>query len=328
MTLRKRTAQLLEHDSSKSVRNRFLDFALLSLIILNVIAITLESVKAIHTEYRTLFWNFEVFSVIVFTIEYVARVWSSVEQSEYRNDSRLVARIKYMLTPIALIDLIAILPFFLGLYLTMDLRFLRVLRLLRLFKLTRYSPALGALLEVIQKEAGALLSALVVLITMLIISASGIHLLEGETQPHVFGSIPDAMWWSIMTLTTVGYGDVVPLTPLGKLFGGLIGLIGVGMVALPAAILASGFAQSIGRRETKYTKFIQHILTDGKIDETERWQMEELRKELGLEPDEALQLLDRMMRQSKPQLKVCPHCGESLDQHKSEKHDEQINTDS
>ena len=313
MTLRKRTAQMLEHDSSKAPKYRLINFALLILIILNVIAITLESVKTLHAEYHALFWKFEVFSVIIFTIEYLARVWCSVEQNSLHNKSMFAVRIKYMLSPMALVDLIAILPFFLGLYVTMDLRFLRVLRLLRLFKLTRYSPALGALLDVIYKESGALLSALVILLTMLVISASGIHLLEGDIQPDVFGSIPDAMWWSIITLTTVGYGDVAPITPFGKLFGGFIGLIGVGMVALPAAILASGFAQSIGRRKSKYTKFIQHILSDGKIDEVERWQMEELRKELGLEPEEALRLLDRMMRKSKPkEEQICPHCGESL----------------
>jgi len=270
-------------------------------------------VKPIHAKYHMAFWYFEVFSVAVFTVEYLARVWSCVDLPEIKDRSALVGRLRYMLSPIALIDLIAILPFFLGLYLTFDLRFLRVLRLLRLFKLTRYSPALSALLDVIHKESGALLSALVVLLMMLIISASGIHLLEGDIQPEAFGSIPDAMWWAMITLTTVGYGDVVPVTPFGKLFGGFISLIGIGMFALPAAILASGFAQNLSQRRKKYNKFIKHILSDGKIDQAERWEMEELRKALGLEPEEAIQLLDRMLRKTHLQEEVkCPHCGKPL----------------
>ena len=313
MNLRYKTAQLLEPSLASDHKGRLLNWALLILIILNVIAITLESVKSLHTQYHFWFWYFEIFSVAVFTIEYLARVWSSVDLHEIKDRRPLLGRIKYIFSPIALIDLIAILPFFLGLYLTFDLRFLRVLRLLRLFKLTRYSPALSALLDVIHKESGALISAFVVLMMMLIISASGIHLLEGDIQPEAFGSIPDAMWWSMITLTTVGYGDVVPVTPMGKLFGGVIGLIGIGMVALPAAILATGFAQNLNQRRKRYDRFLKHILKDGKIDQHERWEMEELRKELGLEPEEALDLLDKMIRKVRKAKELeCPHCGQPL----------------
>jgi voltage-gated potassium channel len=218
-----------------------------------------------------------------------------------------------MLTPIALVDLLAILPFYLSLYLAIDLRFLRVLRLLRLFKLTRYSPALGALLDVVQKEADALLAAVVVLLMMLVISAGGIYLLENELQPETFGSMPSSLWWAIVTLTTVGYGDVVPVTTMGRMFGGFIGLIGIGMIALPAAILASGFAENIHGRKQKYNQYIQRFLRDGILDENERWRLEELRKELGLDSDEALELLDSIMHEAQRNtLDTCPHCGERL----------------
>ena len=313
MSLRYKTAQLLEPSLASDHKGRALNWALLVLIILNVVAITLESVKAFHSQYHLLFWYFEIFSVAVFTVEYLARVWSYTDQREAKDRRPLIGRLKYMISPMALIDLIAILPFFLGLYLTFDLRFLRVLRLLRLFKLTRYSPALSALLDVIHKESGALISAFFVLMMMLVISASGIHLIEGDIQPEAFGSIPDAMWWSIITLTTVGYGDVVPVTPFGKLFGGLIGLVGIGMVALPAAILATGFAQNLTQRRKRYDRFLKHILKDGKIDQHERWEMEELRKELGLEPEEALDLLDKMIRKVRDAHELqCPHCGKPL----------------
>ncbi len=313
MTLRQKTAQLLEPDSADRHRNHWINWALVTLIILNVVAITLESEPAIEARYHLVFWYFEVFSVVIFSIEYLARVWSHIDLQSSIDRRPLIGRLKYMMTPIALIDLVAILPFYLGLYLVMDLRFLRVLRLLRLFKLTRYSPALSALLDVVQRESGALISAFVVLLMMLVISASGIHLLEGNAQPEAFGSIPDAMWWSIITLTTVGYGDVVPITPLGKLFGGIIGLIGVGMVALPAAILANGFAENISQRRKRYERFIKHILKDGKIDQQERWEMEELRKELGLEADETIDLVDKTIRSSQTVSDLkCPHCGKPV----------------
>lgn len=313
MTLRKRTAELLEQGHYTDRSSRILNLLLILLISLNVVAIILESVDSIYQKYQLEFWFFELFSVAIFTIEYLARVWSSIDLKEIRHRSPIVGRIKYMLHPMALIDLIAILPYYLSLYMAIDLRFLRVLRMLRLFKLTRYSPALGALLDVIQKESEALVAAIVVLFIMLIISASGIYLLENEIQPDVFGSIPDAMWWSIVTLTTVGYGDVVPVTFLGKLFGGFIGLIGVGMVALPAAIMASGFAENLQQKKQEYNAYVQKALADGIIDENERWQLEELRRELGFKSDEALQLFDTITHQArKNNVQKCPHCGKAL----------------
>jgi len=315
MKLRKRMAELLEQGHHTDRQSRILNLLLILLISLNVIAIFLETVGSIYEQYQRAFWYFEVFSVAIFTIEYFARVWSSVDLEEAVDSSPIKGRIRYMLSPIALVDLIAILPFYLSLYLSIDLRFLRVLRLLRLFKLTRYSPALGALLDVIQKESEALLAAFVVLLMMLVISAGGIYLLENELQPETFGSMPNSMWWAIVTLTTVGYGDVVPVTTMGKMFGGLIGLIGIGMIALPAAIMASGFAENIHGRKQKYNQYIQRFLKDGIIDENERWRLEELRKELGLDSDEALQLLDSMMQQARHAgFSKCPHCGERLNQ--------------
>ena len=313
MKLRKRMAEILEQGHHPDRSGRVVNLVLILLISLNVIAIFLETVDSIYAQYERGFWYFEVFSVLVFTIEYLTRVWSSIDLDEAADASPIRGRIRYMLTPIALIDLIAILPFYLSLYMTIDLRFLRVLRLLRLFKLTRYSPALGALLDVIQKEADALLAAFVVLLMLLVISAGGIYLLENELQPETFGSMPNSMWWAIVTLTTVGYGDVVPVTAMGKMFGGLIGLLGIGMIALPAAIMASGFAENIHGRRQKYNQYLQKFLKDGIIDENERWQLEELRKELGLDSDEALQLLDNLMRQARDGApSECPHCGEAL----------------
>ena len=314
MNVRKRMAELLEPGREDDRQSQLLNLLLILLISMNVIAIFLETVDPIYEQYQRAFWYFELFSVVVFTIEYFARVWSSIDLDKYAELSPVRARIRYMLSPIALVDLVAILPFYLSLYLTMDLRFLRVLRLLRLFKLTRYSPALGALLDVVQKEADALLAAIVVLLMMLVISAGGIYFLENELQPETFGSMPDSMWWAIVTLTTVGYGDVIPVTTLGKLFAGLIGLIGIGMIALPAAILASGFAENIRERKQKYNQYAMTFLKDGVLDEDESQQLEELRRELGLDSDEALHLLQDLLQKARhASPEKCPHCGERLE---------------
>ncbi len=313
MSMRKRAAELLEQGHYNDRPSRVLNLLLILLIFLNVIAIILGSESDFYERYKRPLWAFEVFSVLVFTVEYFARVWSAVDLQEFADKRPILGRLRYMLTPMALIDLVAILPFYLSLYVSFDLRFLRVVRMLRLLKLTRYSPALGALLDVIQQEAEALLAAFVVLLLMLVFSASGIYLLEGDIQPDTFGSIPSSMWWSIVTLTTVGYGDVVPVTTGGKVFAGLIGLIGIGMIAVPAAILASGFAECIHERRRKYNERIHDLLRDGILDEKDLMQLEGLRRELGLRSDEALHLIRDMLHEARDaQLSNCPHCGEDL----------------
>ena len=315
MDLRKRTAEVLELDFLKDRLSRVVNISLIVLILLNVVAIVLESVDALYARYERAFWYFEVFSVIAFTVEYFARVWSSIDLRRTADTSPIMGRVKYMLTPLALVDLIAILPFYLSFHVTLDLRFLRCLRLLRLFKLARYSPALSALLDVIQKEAAALLAALVVLIILLVMSAVGIYMVEGDIQPDAFGSIPGAMWWAIATLTTVGYGDVVPVTTAGKVLGGVIGLLGIGMIALPAAIMASGFAENIRSRKRRYNRFAKRFLKDGVLDDAERRQLERLRRELGIESKEAVQLLRAIQQEARHAApKKCAKCGATMGQ--------------
>ncbi len=314
MKLRKRTAALLDQDYGADRFGRIVNVSLIVLILLNVAAIILESVSSIYARYERAFWYFEVFSVVAFTLEYLVRVWSSIDLEDAKDRSPILGRIKYMLTPLALVDLVAVLPFYLAFYVSLDLRFLRGLRLLRLFKLARYSPALSALLDVVQKEAEALLAAIVVLLILLVMAASGIYILENEIQPETFGSIPGAMWWAIVTLTTLGYGDVVPVTTGGKIFGGIIGLLGIGMIALPAAIMASGFAENIHARKQKYNRYAKRFLEDGVLDDCEGRQLETLRKELGIDSDEALRLLRSIKEEAGMVAPTkCPRCGESIE---------------
>jgi len=219
------------------------------LIVANLAGVVLETVAPIHAVFSSEFYILDLASVIIFTIEYLVRVWVVVERSNPRFRDPVRGRITYMLSPLAIVDLLAVLPFYLSSLFGMDLRFLRIFRLLRILKLTRYSHALETLGMVFRAEAQSLFAAFTIMMTLLVCLSSIVYHLEQDVQPEVFGSIPEAMWWGMATLTTVGYGDVVPVTPMGKLVGAIVTLAGLGMFALPAAILASGFAQAAKRRD-------------------------------------------------------------------------------
>jgi voltage-gated potassium channel len=200
-------------------------------------------VERLNRSYAAAFAIFEQFSVGIFCIEYLLRLWSCTDAST--SGARLNARLRYAATPMALIDLLAILPaFFSGNQ--VDLRFVRSVRLLRLarsLKVVRYSTALQTLGSVARAKRDELALSLFLGVILLVCAAGGIYFAEHEVQPEVFASIPSAMWWAVTTLTTVGYGDVYPVTVLGRLFGGLVAVTGVGLFALPTGILASGFAE-------------------------------------------------------------------------------------
>jgi len=252
-SLRNRTYEFLEPRGSEDRLAIWFDRFMIYLIIANVIAITLESVQGLHKTYHGLFGGFELVSIIFFSAEYIARVWSSPETPNRAYSSPLTGRLKYIFTPMALIDLIAILPFFLTFFFVVDLRFMRVFRLLRLFKLTRYSPALATVGAVLREQRRQLGAALVIMMTLLVFSSSVAYLLEKDAQPEHFASIPESMWWAMATLTTVGFGDITPITVYGKIFGAFLMVMGVGMYALPAGILATGFAREFKKREFTVT---------------------------------------------------------------------------
>lgn len=229
---------------------RIINTFLFGLIILNVAAVILETVDVLHDSFDPYFHIFEIFSVIVFSIEYLLRVWSCTCNDAYKRP--IVGRIRFILTPMALIDLWAILPFYLPMLIPIDLRFLRALRLLRImriFKIGRYSTAMMILTSVVRRKKEELSITLATLIILLVMAASLMYLVEKDAQPEAFSSIPAAMWWGIVTLSTVGYGDVYPITVLGKMLGMVIAVLGIGMFALPAGILGSGFVEELQSRQ-------------------------------------------------------------------------------
>jgi voltage-gated potassium channel len=227
----------------------WVDRLLVALIIVNLIAVALESIPAIEQRYVRLFDLVEYVSLVVFTAEYLLRLWSAVEHGPHRHLSPLRSRLKYALSPAGIVDLIAVLPFWFAFVLPADLRVLLVFRVVRFFKITRYSPAMRSLLDVLYRERRALFGCLVVALGSALVAAALMHLAEGKVQPEKLGTIPDALWWSIVTIGTIGYGDVVPVTALGKLIATATIFLGLIMMALPVGIIATAFADQIHRRD-------------------------------------------------------------------------------
>lgn len=311
--IRQHIAATLESQGRYRPLGRVIDTLLIILILSNVVAIVLESERFMQNRYSDFFLQFEYISVAIFSVEYLVRVWTCVDLPRFENTNLAPwrRRLRYIFSPLALIDLLAILPSLLMHFTTLDLRFLRVLRLLRIFKLTRYSRAMQVLLEAFKEEADSLLAAFFIMTVILIISASGIYLLEHDIQPDKFGSIPDAMWWAIITLTTVGYGDVVPISAGGKLFGGVITILSMGMVAIPTGIIASSFSEQLRKRREEYGEQVHRLMNNGKLNQQAREELNDLRYELGLGQKEC-QRIERQQRSQKHHKHYCPHCGRHL----------------
>lgn len=247
-SLRARIHALLDADDAGiSKLERLVDTGLLFLVLVNALAVVLESVPRLRLAYKPYFTVIELVSVYLFTLEYVLRLWSAVENRRYHTN---LGRLRFALTPFALIDLFSILPFYLALG-GLDLRILRLVRLFRLFKITRYVRALGLIQQVIRRKRAELAITVGMIAVLLILVSSLMYSIENEAQPDKFGSIPETMWWGVATLTTVGYGDVFPITPLGKVLSGLIAVLGLGLFALPTGILAAGFAEQLSEQHAR-----------------------------------------------------------------------------
>ena len=302
---------LLEGHLATSGPGRFLNHALVALILANVAAVILESQISVHIATPAAFHAFEIVSVMIFTVEYLARLWAAPADPRFRALGPLRARLAHAASPLALIDLIAIAPFYLALIVPIDLRYLRAFRLLRLLKLSRYFDGLHIFLKVIKAEIGAIAAALLTMFVLVIISACLMFSLESDAQPRVFNSVVDAVWWAVVTLTTVGYGDVTPVTAGGRILAMGIMLMGVATFALPAGILAARFSEELRERREQLGQEVAEALSDGVIDPSEQVALDRLQAELGL-PDETLERLVRLHASRGSGFRYCPHCGEAL----------------
>lgn len=239
---------LLHPELGESKADKFINIFIITLIVLNVIAVMLETVHPLYDDYKLFFDTFDLFSVIIFTIEYVLRVWSCTHDPRYKGSIK--GRLKYMFTFGALVDLVAFLPYYLHAILGFDLRVLRILRLLRffrLFRLTAYTRSAKLIFNVFKTRVNDLLLSLVLILFLIIIASCALYFTEHlhPENKDKFTSIPATLWWAVVTLTTTGFGDMVPMTTWGKIIAGIIMLSGVAFFALPAGIIVAGFLDEL-----------------------------------------------------------------------------------
>lgn len=311
ISLRLKIYRLLDGSELASRKARIINLFLIWLIVLNVAAATLESSFAVSAASARAFFAFEVLSVLIFSIEYALRVWTCVENPLYENLSARRARFKYIRSPLALIDLLAVAPFYLAMFVPIDLRYLRLFRLLRLLKLSHHMRGLDIFGAVLKSEARTLAAAVFTMLILVFIAASMMFSLEHEAQPEQFGSVFQSIWWAVVTMTTVGYGDVTPITLPGRIIGIVIMLLGVGTVALPAGMLAARFSEELQARKDQLTASVMDALADGRVGVGEQDHLDQLSEELDLPADVLARIVELQKAQRGP-ASHCPHCGQAL----------------
>ncbi len=249
---RKRIFEIISKADEGDRASKVFDACILTLIVLSVVSIILESFEGIASRFSLAFRIFEAVSVAVFSTEYVLRIWTA----DLLYPEAKHPRLKYVFSPMALVDLAAILPFFLP-FISLDLRYLRMVRLLRLFrllrilKLRRYVDALDIVVQVIRKSASQLVISIVLCLLVMLFSAIVMYTAENPVQPEAFPNVLRSLWWAMCTLTTVGYGDIYPITTAGRFFASVISLVGIGIIAIPTGIIAAGFSSAIDERTGK-----------------------------------------------------------------------------
>jgi voltage-gated potassium channel len=287
--LRRRIYMVLEQGPVGDMLGVWIDRFLMALIVVNLVAVALESVPHYRAGYETVFALVEYVSLVVFTVEYALRLWVTVEHGPYRRHSALRARLKYATSAAGIVDLAAVLPFWLAFAVPADLRLILVFRMVRFFKIARYSPAMRSLLDVLYAERRALFGCLVITIGTALVAAALMHLAEGHVQPDKLGTIPEALWWAIVTLGTIGYGDVVPVTALGKVIATGTIFLGLIMIALPVGIIATAFADQIHRRDFIVTwGMIARVPLFAELDAAEIADIMQLLRAQTAEPGEAI----------------------------------------
>src|SRR5262252_366105 len=287
--LRRRVYQVLEQGPVGDRTSKAVDRFLVVLILVNLIAVALESIPEYETRYGGIFGAIELFSLLVFTVEYGLRLWSAVEHGPHQHLSARSARLKYVTSAAGIVDLVAVLPFWFAMLLPGDFRFVLVFRMVRFFKFARYSPAMRSLLDVLYNERRALFGCLVIALGTALVAASLMHLAEANVQPAKLGTIPEAFWWAIVTIGTIGYGDVVPVTALGKLIATGTIFAGLVLMALPVGIIATAFAEQIRRRDFIVTwGMISRVPLFAELDAAEITDIMELLRAQVVEPGEII----------------------------------------
>lgn len=309
---KKQLHQLLDPEDYCSIASTTMNISIVVIIVASIVALTLETDAELLTEYRLSFIYFEVFALVFFTLEYIARTWSAPSDSKFRSYRH------HLFSYNSIVDLVALFPLYIGLLIGADLRFIMLLRLFRLLKLFKYFAPLSMMVEVLKAEYRAFLSALLVMFILVFVSAAGIYFFEKRAQPEVFGSIPEAMWWSIVTLTTLGYGDVVPITLGGRIFTGLMTVFAIGIVSLPAGMLASRFSEELSKRKLIFAEKVQEMNCDAQPTQHQQVTIDSIRQQLCLSESDAnfifKNLSDKPVKQRLfIKHDTCPHCGKNIE---------------
>ena len=283
-----RLFEILEVGKGSDITSKICDNFLVLLVIGSIFAVILGSVPEIDAEFSEEFRWFEIITVLIFTVEYLLRLW--VAPLKYKQSQR--PKIKYISSFYGIVDLAAILPFYVSLFgFGVDLRVLRAARLLRILKISHYNTALQDLALAIYDERKSFVSAIYIFTVTLLITSSLIFFAENSKQPEDFRSIPDAIWWSLITLTTVGYGDVSPITPVGKIIGAITALLGVCTVALLTGIVGNAFSAQLSRKRSEFRSEVIKALQDGVITDNEHEYLDKLRDEFNMSKQHARSIL-------------------------------------
>ena len=288
--------EILEGSPNQSL-SRYAEWLISTVVLVNCSAVILDSVPEVHAQYKEFFHELEFWSVMFFTAEYLMRVWSL--GAKYA-DSSWKGRREYMFSAFGLVDFFATMPYYLHVFFPLlDLRILRVLRLLRILKLSKYNSALQDLFSAVYSERRAFGSAAFLLTIATIVSASLMHFAEGHAQPEQFGTIPHAIYWSIVTITS-GYGNVEPVTKGGEVVALLTGFLGVCMAAIMTGIVASAFANQLSRKKSAYQAQLRQVLADGVVSEAEKDALKRLQMQFRLSDKEVQTMMEQAQAGKNP----------------------------
>ncbi len=266
----KNTLMEILDGSPKHAASRFVEWAITLVVLVNCSAVILDSVPEIHAEFKDFFHELEFWSVMFFTVEYIARVWSLGAKYDRDHGGSWKGRFQYMFSPFGLVDFFATMPHYLHMFFpALDLRILRVLRLLRILKLSKYNTALQDLFHAVYSERQAFGSAVFLLTIATIVSASLMHFAEGHHQPEFFGTIPHSIYWAIVTITS-GYGNVEPMTKAGEAIALITGFLGVCMAAIMTGIVASAFSNQVARKKAAFEAQLREVFSDGNMSDEEQ----------------------------------------------------------
>lgn len=297
-TFRQRVHALVFPSPYGGQLHHFYDLFIVVWVLISVLAVILESVDSIHYNLAVEFIILDAVAVLIFSLEYLMRIYSCVEEPRYQR--MIVGRFSYATKPVAIIDFLAIIPFFLEVFLhhLIDLRFLRSFRLMRLFKLARYTGSTNTLFAIIRRESPILATSAFTLMLLVVLVASLGYLFEHEAQPEKFENIPTSIYWAVITLASVGYGDISPVTPMGRLMTTLMALIGLGLFAIPASILSSAFTQELQSQRQAIENQLFEMLHDGILSEEELAEVKTLARKMNMSDEQLEVLIEKAQRET------------------------------